>query len=114
MTRTVVIGKADEEIKQKILTEGISAIMLGIGAIMQEPEYDFPLDAEAEARTVQAYIAAGLPKRFAYAQLSEVDDVEYIMDLQKQEQEDAMAMYEGMQGMMQAEEEPEENQEEKE
>ena len=75
---------------------------------------NFPLDAEAEARTVQAYIAAGLPKRFAYAQLSEVDDVEYIMDLQKQEQEDAMAMYEGMQGMMNQEEPEEKQVEEKE
>ena len=40
--------KHREDIKQKILTEGISAIMLGVGAIMAEPEYDFPLDAEGD------------------------------------------------------------------
>ena len=35
-------------IKAKIAEEGLSAIMLGIGAIMQEPEYEFPLDAEGD------------------------------------------------------------------
>lgn len=35
-------------IKAKIATEGLSAIMLGIGAIMQEPEYDLPLDGEGD------------------------------------------------------------------
>lgn len=74
-----------------------------------ETHRTFPLDKESEARTIQAYIAAGLPKRYAYAQLSDVDDVEYIMDLQKQEAEDAMEMYEGMQGMMQQQQEPEDN-----
>ena len=33
-------------IKAKIAAEGLSAIMLGIGAIMQEPEYALPLDGE--------------------------------------------------------------------
>lgn len=36
------------KIKKKIEAEGISAIMLGIGAIMQEPEYDLPLDGDGD------------------------------------------------------------------
>ena len=32
----------------KIAAEGLSAIMLGIGAIMPEPEYELPLDAEGD------------------------------------------------------------------
>ena len=47
-----VWAKANKEfkagIKAKIAAEGLSAIMLGIGAIMQEPEYEFPLDAEGD------------------------------------------------------------------
>lgn len=35
-------------IKAKIAAEGISAIMLGIGAIMPEPEYDLPLDGKGD------------------------------------------------------------------
>ena len=35
-------------IKAKIAAEGLSAIMLGIGAIMQEPEYALPLDGEGD------------------------------------------------------------------
>lgn len=38
--------KFSAEIKARIAAEGISAIMLGIGAVMPEPEYDFPLDGE--------------------------------------------------------------------
>lgn len=45
-------AKANKEfkagIKAKIAAEGLSAIMLGIGAIMPEPEYEFPLDAEGD------------------------------------------------------------------
>ena len=36
-------------IKAKIAAEGLSAIMLGIGAIMPEPEYEFPLEGEGDA-----------------------------------------------------------------
>ena len=47
-----VISKASKEfkagIKAKIAAEGLSAIMLGIGAIMPEPEYDLPLDGEGD------------------------------------------------------------------
>lgn len=35
-------------IKAKIAAEGLSAIMLGIGAIMPEPEYELPLDGEGD------------------------------------------------------------------
>ena len=35
-------------IKAKIAAEGLSAIMLGIGAIMPEPEYNLPLDGEGD------------------------------------------------------------------
>ena len=45
-------AKANKEfkagIKAKIATEGLSAIMLGIGAIMQEPEYELPLTGEGD------------------------------------------------------------------
>lgn len=35
-------------IKAKIAAEGVSAIMLGIGAIMQEPEYELPLNGDGD------------------------------------------------------------------
>lgn len=35
-------------IRAKIAAEGLSAIMLGIGAIMPEPEYSLPLDGEGD------------------------------------------------------------------
>lgn len=62
---------------------------------------NFPRNELEEAQTVQALLAAQFPKRFAFAQHSKVDDVEYIISLAAEEQKDAMAMYEGMQGMMQ-------------
>lgn len=54
---------------------------------------NFPVDEESEARTIQAYIAAGLPKRYAYSRLPDVDDVEWILDMIKTEQEEATEMY---------------------
>ena len=42
---------------------------------------------------VQAYIAAGFPKRWAFAQLPNVDDVDYILDLVEREKEDAIDFY---------------------
>lgn len=45
-------AKANKEfragIKARIASEGLSAIMLGMGAIMQEPEYELPLDGEGD------------------------------------------------------------------
>ena len=54
---------------------------------------NFPLDEESEARTAQAYIAAGLPKEFAYSRLSNVDDVDYIMEMIEKEKEDIEELY---------------------
>lgn len=48
---------------------------------------NFPLDIESEARTVQALIAAGVPKQVAFAQLSFVDDVNYLLALIEEEQD---------------------------
>lgn len=47
---------------------------------------NFPLDTLTEAQTVQALIAAGIPKEVAFSQLSFVDDVDYIMGLIEEEQ----------------------------
>ena len=47
-----IIEEASKEfkagIKAKIAVEGLSAIMMGIGAIMPEPEYNLPLDGEGD------------------------------------------------------------------
>lgn len=48
---------------------------------------NFPADLQSEAATVQALIAAGLPKSVAFGQLSFVDDVEYIMQEIEQEKD---------------------------
>ena len=49
---------------------------------------NFPADLSNEAATVQALINAGLPKEIAFAQLSFVDDVDYVMDLIEEEMND--------------------------
>lgn len=48
---------------------------------------NFPLDTLSEAQTAQALIAAGIPKRVAYSQISFVDDVEYVMQQIEDEQD---------------------------
>ena len=53
-------------------------------------EFNIPQDIETEARVVQTLLSAGLPKRYAFARLSDVDDVEWLMDLLKAEKEEAM------------------------
>ncbi len=58
--------------------------------IVMEFHRNFPLDTLSEAQTAQAQIAAGLPKRFVFGQLSSVDDVDYIMDLLAQEEQESM------------------------
>ena len=58
---------------------------------------NFPLDKLSEAQTAQAFIAAGLPKEWVYSQISGVDDVDYIKELIKSEQEDTMEMYPNLQ-----------------
>lgn len=46
---------------------------------------NFPTDIQDEAANVQALVAAGIPKQVAFAQLSFVDDVEYVMQLIEEE-----------------------------
>ena len=62
--------------------------------IVMEFHRNFPLDRLSEAQTAQAQIAAGLPKRWVYSQISGVDDVDYIMELITAEKEDAMSLFE--------------------
>ena len=59
---------------------------------------NFPVDVMSEAQNVQALIAAGLPKRVAYAQLSFVDDVDWVMQLIDEEREDMMSLMQEMPG----------------
>ena len=47
---------------------------------------NFPLDLASEAQACATLIGCGLPKEIAFAQLSFVDDVEYIMQLIEEEQ----------------------------
>lgn len=53
---------------------------------------NFPLDLLNEAQTAQALIAAGLPKPVVYAQLSFVDDVDYVMQLIEEEKDKMMSL----------------------
>lgn len=64
-----------------------------------EPHRNFPLDRLSEAQTAQALIAAGLPKEWVYAQISGIDDVEYILALIEKEKESAMSLFESAQQM---------------
>ena len=59
--------------------------------ICLEFKRNFPQDDLSTAQTVQAEIAAGVAKRYAYRHLT--DDVEYLMELAKVEQEEMMNMY---------------------
>lgn len=58
---------------------------------------NFPLDTQSEATTVQTLISAGIPKEVAFSQLSFVDDVDYLMEMIKAEQEDVLEMYPSLQ-----------------
>lgn len=68
--------------------------------IVMEFHRNFPLDRLSEAQTAQAQIAAGLPKRFVYSQISGIDDVDYIMELIETEKEEALSLYEQTQNAM--------------
>lgn len=46
---------------------------------------NFPLDITTEAQAVEKLIACGLPKKVAFAVLSFVDDIDYVMDLIEEE-----------------------------
>ena len=57
-------------------------------------ERNFPLDHESNARTAQQLIAAGVPKSVAWdIAIPEIDDVDYVLEVAKQQQEDAMSLY---------------------
>ena len=52
-----------------------------------EYKRNFPMDLVSEASTVQALVNAGIPKSIAYAQLSFVDDIDYVLDeIEKEKQ----------------------------
>lgn len=56
---------------------------------------NFPLDSEANARTAQALIAAGVPEEVAWdIAIPEIDDIDYVMELKKQKQEEAISLFE--------------------
>lgn len=57
--------------------------------IVTDVKFNIPQDLEGEARTVQTLIGAGLPKRYAFAKLSDVDDVEWVLDEIEAEKEEA-------------------------
>ena len=73
---------------------------------------NFPQDLASEAQIVQALIAAGLPKSVAYAQLSFVDDVNYIMQLIEDEKNDIASLTKDLPEDEEAETEQQEQQEE--
>ncbi len=50
---------------------------------------NFPLDRLSEAQTAQAYIAAGMPKKWVFSKIADVDDVDYIMEMLEEEKEAA-------------------------
>lgn len=59
---------------------------------------NFPLDLASEAQTVQALIAAGLPKEVAYSQLSFIDDVDYVMQMIEKEKDGVLSLTEDIEG----------------
>lgn len=59
--------------------------------ICMEFHRNFPQDDLTTAQTVQAEIAAGAPKRFAFRHLT--DDVDWLLEELKSEQEEVMEMY---------------------
>lgn len=83
--------------------------------VTMEFKRNFPLDTLSEAQTAQALIGAGLPKQIAFAQLSCVDDVDYVMELIEEEQQAMPSMLDMLAGeALQAEDTGEEEQEKKE
>lgn len=52
-----------------------------------EYKRNFPMDLVNEAQTVQGLINAGLPKSVAFAELSFIDDVDYVLDEIEKEKE---------------------------
>lgn len=48
---------------------------------------NFPLDIVSESQAVATLLGAGLPKQVAFAELSFIDDIDYVMDLIEQEKD---------------------------
>lgn len=56
---------------------------------------NFPLDSLQNAQTAQALIAAGVPEEIAWdIAIPEIDDIDYVMELKKQKQEEAVSLFE--------------------
>lgn len=56
---------------------------------------NFPLDTKANAEAAQQMIAAGVPHAVAWdICIPEIDDIDYVLEVKKQEQEEAMSLYE--------------------
>lgn len=73
--------------------------------ICMEFKRNFPRNDLLIAQTVQAEIAAGVAKRYAFRHITE--DVEYLMELAKAEQEEMMKMYPDLVGGAEENEETE-------
>lgn len=57
-------------------------------------ERNFPLDHETNARTAQELIAAGVPEEIAWdIAIPEIDDIEYVLEIKKQRQEEAIDLF---------------------
>lgn len=61
--------------------------------IVSDVKFNIPQDIETEARVVQILKGAGLPDRYVYAKLSDVEDVEWILDEIQAEKEDVTSLY---------------------
>lgn len=84
--------------------------------IVMDIKFNIPQDLEGEAKTVQTLIGAGLPKRYAYSKLSDVEDVEWLLDEIEAEKESAMSLFEQAQEMAKntSDEEPDQKENNKE
>ncbi len=74
------------EIRERILREGMSAIMLGIGAVMPEPEYEIPMNGEGDTAVYVLGRVSGegsdrraLPGDFELTQ-TEIRDILYLQN----------------------------------
>ena len=66
----------------KLLASSLNKRLIPFDPLQAYTTYkrNFPMDLINEAQTVQGLIAAGVPKKIAFEQLSFVDDVDYLMD----------------------------------
>lgn len=71
--------------KKRIVFDPLQAVI--------EYKRNFPVDSMNEAQTAQAQKAAGLPDEWIFSQMSEIDDVDYIMQLREAEKEDVTNLY---------------------